>query len=64
MHRLLVAVCGQAGASGGYSLAVVHRLLIVMASLAAECKFQGGAWTLGREGFSSCGPQAWLPLSM
>ena len=57
-------LCVQVGASGGYSLVEVHRLLIVMASLVAEHKFQGGAWMLDRAGFSSCGPQAWLPLSM
>ena len=61
---LCVGKLGQVGAIEGYSVVVVHRLLIVMASVVAERKFQGGAWTLGHAGFSSCGPQAWLPLSM
>ena len=37
--RLLVAVCGLSlvAAGGGYSSAVVHGLLLVVASLVGEC---------------------------
>ena len=38
-------------ASGGYSLVVVHRLLIAVAS---RCR----AWALGCSGFRSCGSRA------
>ena len=43
---VFTAACGPSlvAASGGYSLAVVHTLLIVMASLVAEHRLQG-AWS-------------------
>ena len=38
LHRVFVAACGLSlvAASGGYSLAVVHGLLIAVASLVVE----------------------------
>ena len=50
-----VAMCRLflVAASGGFSLIVVHSLLIVVAS---HC----GAWALEWAGFSSCGTWAWF----
>ena len=52
MHRLSLVV-----ASGGYSLLLVHRLLIAVASLIVGV----GSW---HTGFGSCGAWAYLPHHM
>ena len=49
---LLLSGFSLVTASGGYSLIVVHGLLIAVASLVA------GALALGPVGFRSCGSQA------
>ena len=53
LYYVFLAVYGLSlvAAGKGYSLVMVHRLLIAVASLAAELRFYG-------TGFSNCGSQA------
>ena len=44
--------------SGGYSLVVLHGLLIAVASLVAEHRLQGAWASVVVRGLSSCGSQA------